>query len=43
MQTSSGFAGSFTEAVTQLFDGLRREGFPFYVTLYSNKVLEVTE
>ena len=43
MQTSSGFAGSFIEAVTQLFDGLRREGFPFYVTLYSNKVLEVTE
>ena len=43
MQASSEFTGSFTEAVTQLFDGLRREGFPFYVTLYSNKVLEVTE
>ena len=43
MQASSEFSGSFTDAVTQLFDGLRREGFPFYVTLYSNKVLEVTE
>ena len=43
MQASSEFSGSFAEAVTQLFDGLRREGFPFYVTLYSNKVLEVTE
>lgn len=43
MQAFTEFSGSFAEAVTQLFDGLRREGFPFYVTLYSNKVLEVTE
>ncbi len=43
MQASAEFSGTFTSAVAQLFEGLRKEGFPFYVTLYSNKVLEVTE
>lgn len=43
MESHAHFQGEFIDAVKQLFAGLQQSGLGLRVTLYNNKVMEVTE